>query len=107
MVGMVDVLSHWGDVGGCAFRGGTGEAADEAQRQIDALAAVTANADVAGSRRSLLPEPAERQDPGPAVVPVRVLAGVQHDGFLQAAAKAVLQDAEPAEVFAAHPAACL
>ena len=40
-------------------------------------------------------------------MPVRVLAGVQHDGFLQTGAEAVPQHAQPAKVLTAHPAARL
>ena len=49
----------------------------------------------------------ERQDPGPVLVAVGILAGIEDDGFLQAGAESLFQEAQAVQVFAANAGSCL
>lgn len=48
--------------------------------------------EVDGRSTGSRPELTERQNPDPAIVPVRVLAGIQDDCFLQPRPEAILQE---------------
>ena len=57
--------------------------------------------------QGLRPELTERQDPGPILKAVGILAGIEDDGFLQAGAESLFQEAQAVQVFTANAGSCL